>query len=385
MAEFALGLTKTAVEGTLSLVKSAVEEEKKLRKEVQNDLVFISGELEMMQSFLRVTNKERVGNDEVVLTWVRQLRNVAFDVEDCVEFVVHLEIKSLCCGCLRRACQKVCYCLSPLPLDVAIAEIKQLKARVEDVSQRNTRYNLILHGSNNNNRQQPAVTVVMPPLAEQPEDATTYPSSDCFHILRNAWKPTGNWCHNMSNLQDLIGASGDDGLQVISVWGSTVGDDLGTTSILTKAYWDPEICEKFKSRAWVKLMHPFNHDEFVKSLLAQFYASSSHQANDADAVDFREEDKLLKLMQEMREQRYLVVLENVVAVAQWNVIRMYLPNSKNGSRIVISTPQLGIALLCAGEPFQVSELTKFHGDNQFLCAFFKNKVSHKFRSNIGVL
>ena len=57
MAEFSLGLTKTAVEGTLSLVKSAVEDEKKLSEKVQNDLVFISGEFEMMQSFLRVANR----------------------------------------------------------------------------------------------------------------------------------------------------------------------------------------------------------------------------------------------------------------------------------------------------------------------------------------
>jgi len=39
---------------------------------------------------------------------------------------------------------------------------------VEDVSQRNIRYNnLILHGSDNNKQQQSAVTVVIPP-AEQP-------------------------------------------------------------------------------------------------------------------------------------------------------------------------------------------------------------------------
>ncbi|XP_066374121.1 disease resistance protein PIK6-NP-like [Miscanthus floridulus] len=312
MAEFSLGLTKTAVEGTLSLVKSAVEDEKKLSEKVQNDLVFISGEFEMMQSFLRVSNSNK-NDDQVVLTWVRQLRNLPFDFEDCVENVVHLDLdKSLHWGWLRRLWQMVNCRAPPLPLDAAVAEIKQLD-RVD--------YNL--HDSNNNdNKQQPAVTAVMPPLAEQPPDATTYPSSaSAFHILGDAWKDTGKWRGNTCNLQELI-TSVDDGPQVFSVWGSTVGDDLSTASILTEAYWDPKICEKFKSRAWVKLMHPFNQDEFVKSLLAQFYASSSHQAN--AGVDFwtrmkpevTEEDKLPKLMQKMSEQRYLVVLENVVAVAQ---------------------------------------------------------------------
>jgi len=72
----------------------------------------------------------------------------------------------------------------PLPLDVAVAEIKQLKDRVEYVSQRNTRYNLILHGSDNNNNK----NVVMPP----PDNANTYPSSaPALHMLRDAWEATG--------------------------------------------------------------------------------------------------------------------------------------------------------------------------------------------------
>jgi len=91
MSSFALGLTKTAVEGTLSLVKSMVEEETKLREKVQNDLVFISGEFETMQSFLRAANNYNK-NDQVALTCVRQLRILAFDVEDCVEYVVHLDL-----------------------------------------------------------------------------------------------------------------------------------------------------------------------------------------------------------------------------------------------------------------------------------------------------
>jgi hypothetical protein len=185
----------------------------------------------------------------------------------------------------------------------------------------------------------------------------------------------------------LIAREGDHDLRVISVWGSTsstggVGGggaaaaaDLGTASIFRKAYCDPEIYEKFRSRAWVKLMHPFNHNEFVKSLLTQLFATS-HQAN----AEFTEGNLMRAkraMMQQMRRKRYLVVLEDVLTVAEWDVIRMYLPNSKNGSRILLSTPQLGIALLCTGEPYQVSELRKFYGDNRFLCAFFQNKVSHK--------
>jgi hypothetical protein len=67
MADFALGLTKTAVEGTLSRVQLAIDEENKLRVKAKQDLRYITGEFQMMQSFLKVANKEGANNEVVTL------------------------------------------------------------------------------------------------------------------------------------------------------------------------------------------------------------------------------------------------------------------------------------------------------------------------------
>jgi len=86
------------------------------------------------------------------------------------------------------------------------------------------------------------------------------------------------------SLLELIVPEYDDvhDLQVISIWGSNIregrGGDPGAASVFRRVYPEPRTYEKFKNRAWMKLMHPFNHDEFVKSLLAQFSMSSSHQS-----------------------------------------------------------------------------------------------------------
>jgi hypothetical protein len=138
MADLVLGVAKSLVEGTLTKAQSAIDEESKLRQSAQRDLVFIAGEFQMMQSFLRVTTEEQVRTNVVSITWVIQVRDLAYDVEDCIEFVIHLDTKSdwwrrLIPSFMRRA----------LPLDVAVNMIDQLKARVHDVSQRNERYKLI--------------------------------------------------------------------------------------------------------------------------------------------------------------------------------------------------------------------------------------------------
>ncbi|CAM0947870.1 unnamed protein product [Alopecurus aequalis] len=387
MAEFALGLTKTAVEGTLIRVKSAIEEEAELKERVQNDLVFITGEFDMMRSFLYAANASERAKNPVVRTWVRQLRDLAFDVEDCIDFVVNLDNNKPCAWLWRV----VPSCIAPpRPLDQAIAEIKQLKTRVEDVSKRNARYNLIGNDPMPPNHLIPVATA----------------SSSTFDILSEVWKAAGK-LRGTGDLKKLITSEGDD-RQVISLWqgscstGAAVAHPpppphhhhhLEATYIIKKAYDDPEIGQGFKSRAWIKLMHPFDPDEFLKNLLAQFYppGSSNHKSKELGGPEFQKkmraavaaQDDFIKaeLMHQVSdEQRYLVVLEGVSNVLEWDAIRMYLPDSNNGSRVVVSTEHLRIALLCTREPYQVSQLRRF-SDGQFLCAF-SSKGSVR-RSDIG--
>ena len=136
MADLAVSLAKSVVEGAVTKALAAIEEAT-LRQSTQNDLAFITGEFQMMQSFLNVADEERARNN-VVRTWVRQVRDLAYNVEDCIEYVIHLDkAPDWCCRCIPR------FIRPQLPLDKAVAEIKLLKGRVEEVSLRNMRYNLI--------------------------------------------------------------------------------------------------------------------------------------------------------------------------------------------------------------------------------------------------
>jgi hypothetical protein len=94
MEATALSLGKSVLNGALSYAKSAVAEEVALQLGVRRDQLFITNELEMMQAFLMAAHDERV-DDMVVKVWVKQVRDVAYDVEDTLqEFAVRLEKKS---------------------------------------------------------------------------------------------------------------------------------------------------------------------------------------------------------------------------------------------------------------------------------------------------
>jgi hypothetical protein len=102
------GLAKTVVEGTMTRVMSAMADDERVQKSVQRDLILISDEFEMMHSFLNDGAKDGVTDaDDVTKTCVRQVRDMALDVEDCIDNVVHLDKESTrCAACCRAACRR---------------------------------------------------------------------------------------------------------------------------------------------------------------------------------------------------------------------------------------------------------------------------------------
>ncbi|KAF7079420.1 hypothetical protein CFC21_083652 [Triticum aestivum] len=348
MADLAVGLAKSVVEGALTKAQSAIEEDSKLRQSAQRDLVFITGEFQMMQSFLKLADDERTRNI-VVRTWVRQIRELAYDVEDCIEFVLHLDKKS---QWWRRLLPPF-VSAARQPLDEAIAEIRQLKIRVEDVSSRNARYSLISDSGS-----KPVVVHQQPPSAARAAMGAT-----AFHMLVEATDITKR---QHGDLTQLI-TKKDGGLQVVSVWGT--GGDLGTTSIIRKAYSDPESCQNFACRAWVKLAHPFNPHDFIRGLTAQFYANTCQELHEEalrgvlTRSEATQDDYLKEFVRQVNDVRYLIVLEDLSTMAEWDAIRTFLPDKKNGSWIIVSTQQFEIASLCVGHSYQVLELKQFSADH----------------------
>lgn len=360
MADFVLGLAKSAVEGTVTMAKLAIEEEKKVTKSVQHDLVLISDEFEMMHSFLNITKERAAGN--MTGTLVRQVRDVALDVEDCIDCVVHLDKGS---NWWRRLLPS---CLPAAALDDAAAGIELVKARVEALGQRNRRYRYM-----DDDHYPMACSSKLADPIHHDDDATT------FGILMEARKATREHGEPRPDLVHLINNVGDvHSLRVISVWGA--GGDLGVASTIKVACEDAEISKNFTCRAWVKLVHPFNPLEFIRSLLAQFYMNYSVQ-QEGSATDFLKPAKLMVateaelvdvFMKHMSNQRFLIFLEDVCTMVDWEAVRVYLPDKNNGSCIVVHTQQLEIASLCVGQSYQVLELEHFSAHHS-VCVFF-NKV-----------
>lgn len=89
-----------------------------------------------------------------------------------------------------------------------------------------------------------------------------------------------------------------------------------------------------------------------------------------DGELFEEFDQLLA------KKRYLIVLEGLSNIADWDAIRTFFPDSNNGSRVIVSTRQPEIATLCIGPSYRILELIRF-SDEHSVFALFKVSLKHQ--------
>ncbi|XP_039816056.1 disease resistance protein Pik-2-like [Panicum virgatum] len=237
MESTVLSVGKSVLSGALGYAKSAVAEEVALQLGFQRDHAFIRDELEMMQAFLLAAHEEREEH-KVVLTWVKQVRDVAYDVEDCLHDLA------------IRLGKKHSWWRTLVHRHRVSVQIKELRARVEDVSQKNVRYRLI-KGSDSM-----AATAAGQPSSSTP--GATMSGIDEAMRQQNRAKV---------DLIRLISRTGED-LRVIAVWGAS--DVLEDTPIIRMAYDYLKRNNRFECYAWVRIMQPFNRTEFLRNIIRQF-------------------------------------------------------------------------------------------------------------------
>ncbi|KAF7040721.1 hypothetical protein CFC21_050607 [Triticum aestivum] len=357
MEATAISIGKSALSGVLKYAQSAVAEEVALQLGVQRDHSFVTEELEMMRSFLMAAHNDRDDN-MVVRTWVKQVRDVSYIVEDCIlDFAVHLEKQSW--WRIPR---------TMVARHRVAKQMKELRAKVEDVSQRNQRYHLIKGSSS-----KPASAVGQPTISSATMSAS--------HDARLKWQKA------RMDLLNLINYKGD-ALRVIALWG-TSSSDLQEMSIIESAYEDAIIYKNFDCCALITLTCPFSQTDFIRSMVRQIYNNSFQEMGEEENTTIGAQ--ILKMMAPVTEdglayefkrylndKSYLIVLNKINTIEDWDCIKTCFPDNKKGSRIIVSTEQVEVASLCIGAGDEALVRRKLFAD-QSLYAFY-SKVSQEGRN-----
>ncbi|VAH99270.1 unnamed protein product [Triticum turgidum subsp. durum] len=260
-------MARSMLGGAISKAASAAAAELSLVMGVQKDIWFIKDELKTMQAFLAAAEATK-NRDMLLKVWAEQVRDLSYNIEDCLdEFMVHVRSQSLTKRLMKLKDRR----------RIAI-QIRNLKARVEEVSSRNARYNLI-----------------------------------------KTWK--------------IFAAT-----QL-----ATLMCGVGKTTLATKIY-ESDVANKFSSCAWITISQPFCRIEFLKDMFKKLLGDEALMKQLEGKV-MREEDLAYYLRIELLEKRYFVVLDDLRNIDAWSWIKyiVFPSSNKKGSRIVVTTRDLGVA------------------------------------------
>nr|CAB3480412.1 unnamed protein product [Digitaria exilis] len=132
-------MAQSAVSSLLGQLSGLLVDEAKLLGGVRRDVLFIKGEMESMQGFL--LDADGSGPSNQVMAWRRQVREVAYDSQKCIDLYVQTVGASRPSAGLLGSVGRLPQLFRTMPARHRIAvEIKELKDRAREVGERRRRY-----------------------------------------------------------------------------------------------------------------------------------------------------------------------------------------------------------------------------------------------------
>jgi disease resistance protein RPM1 len=303
--ELAVGASESAMRSLLGKLGSLLAQEYSLISGVRSEIQYMNNELSSMHAFLRKLARATAAgaaHDEQTKDWIEQVRDVAYDIEDCVDDFTHrLGLQPRGEGLivnLRRAW----YTMTTIWARRNIAsKIIDLKTRAQEVGERRTRYGVqdpkenseSTSGNKPSSGLPPNTTDHLQPPVPQLVD-TTEPVG-----LEEVIAKHGPW---------LTWSDGGDGeRRILAIVGF---GGLGKTTMalaLQRKFGD-----KFDSRAWVQASQKLNLESLLRGILKQVMPQQDPESkggrrtsdSHADGIQGLNEKQLKeKLKEELKQKK----------------------------------------------------------------------------------
>jgi len=258
--ELAVGASESAMRSLLGKLGSLLAQEYTLISGVRGEIQYMNNELSSMYAFLRRLSRAAAAgaaHDEQTKDWIEQVRDVAYDIEDCVDDFAHRLGRQPRGEGLLVNVSRAWYAMTTLwaRRDIA-SKIIDLKNRAQEVGERRTRY-----GVQDPKENSESVSGIKPSGRAHPY-ATDHLQPPVPQLVGTA-EPVGQEDAIVKHGQWLTTES-EGGVRVLAIVGF---GGLGKTTMALAL--QRRFGEKFDSRAWVQASQKLNLPSLLRGILKQ--------------------------------------------------------------------------------------------------------------------
>nr|GMD65197.1 disease resistance protein RPM1-like [Ipomoea batatas] len=289
---------------------------------LKHEIQYIKDELERVIAFLGVADTVEDGDAEIKV-WVKQVRDVAYDIEDAIDEFMLLPAEhqsSIFCGFLWRFFFSI---RNLKPRRKIAYEIQGIKSRVRSIAEGHQRYRYRYHVPDQVSSTSHAYEIAN----DRRSDALLLEEDEIVGI-ENPRK----------ELISLL-LKENPTLKVISIVGM---GGSGKTTQVKKVYDDAAVKKHFQSHAWITVSQTFKVEEVLKDMIQQLFAELKQPV--PEGMSSMNANKLKVIVKEfLLRRRCVIVFDDVWSIRVWEAIKHVLPKEKHGCRVVISTRLMDVA------------------------------------------
>ncbi|KAH0684895.1 hypothetical protein KY289_022647 [Solanum tuberosum] len=274
-------------------------EEVSLRQSLRENVLWLRNELSFMKAFLKDAEKNQE-QDNLVQQWVFEITSVANDA------VYILEAYSL--DAAKDG-------------DHAAGFVDHLKAYA-------CIYTYGIAHINNN-------------AGEGPSNRPNDPSSSLIRTLRRTVSYADEdqlfvgFQEVFQRLLDEL-LKGESHRKVLSIYGM---GGLGKTTLARSLYNSPSL--SFHTRAWICVSQQYSTPDLLRSIIKSIKGHSEEMLKLLKEMSQRELETYL--CDQLKERKYLVVVDDVWHREAWESLKRALPDNNNGSRVILTTRKEEVA------------------------------------------
>ncbi|KAG1342571.1 disease resistance protein RPM1 [Cocos nucifera] len=309
MADIAMNLL-------LQKVATMLSEEADLLGGLRAEVEDIEHELIGMQNFLTT------GEVSIVKNCVDEVRELAYDTEDCIDsFRLHIAAESRPKKedrCIRFLDEAPHYLKTLLRRHQIAKEIRKIKAKAERLHEIRSRYQPQLGSS-----------IRQASLQRRNDGRSAVPCVDEDQLVGME--------ERRNKLKGLL-CEGDRQLTVISVVGIC---GSGKTTVAWKLFEDEEVKRIFRYRAWIDVPRQSDYRVLLRNLIRQL----PHDRKDLPQglASMAELQLANQLKQFLLKERYMIILDDIREQTVWERIACAFPDANNGSRVLVTSQLQNIA------------------------------------------
>uniref|UniRef100_J3MMN7 Uncharacterized protein n=1 Tax=Oryza brachyantha TaxID=4533 RepID=J3MMN7_ORYBR len=359
----------------LGKLGAIIVQEAQLLGGVRRELQYLKDELESMTSFLQDISERDECSKKI---WKKHVREMAYDVEDCVDEFKHQLGDSSSGGGSGPAaffCKTIHILQTTRARHQIAKQIQELIRRTMNISARNSRYsgNHLIYGAARNS------------MGAHDSQANLLNIDTRITALFPERRQLVGIEPRQENLVHWLLEEHVQQLRVVSIFGF---GGLGKTTLAMTTYQNLSARNgPFQCQAFVTVSQSFD----VKSLMREILLQITQPVNQPAVAGKGPLEDLLKgmeawnvgqlasiLRQQLENKRYLIVLDDIWSITAWEGIRFSLPDSDNGSRIVVTTRIRAVAHTCCfheyDQAYEIKPLTDCESRDLFFKRIFGSTI-----------